>query len=142
MWKNTNGVYTADPRRVPEAFSIDSVKYDEALGLAYLGAQVFRIFVTLLYLLKSLSHRVISKPAGICNTQIRLLWFLAFDDIIPVYVRNIFNLAFEGTVVQGCCPTLKETAGTILVVSLWLMWCRDAHSSLGHHSHQGYHTSG
>ena len=42
MWKNTDGVYTADPRRVPEAFSIDSLKYDEALELAYFGAQVLR----------------------------------------------------------------------------------------------------
>ena len=33
MWKNTDGVYTADPRRVPEAFSIDSLKYDEAMEL-------------------------------------------------------------------------------------------------------------
>ena len=33
MWKNTDGVYTADPRRVPEAFSIGSLKYDEAMEL-------------------------------------------------------------------------------------------------------------
>ena len=32
------------------------------------------------------------------------------DDSIPVYVRNSFNPAFEGTVVQGRSPTLKETA--------------------------------
>ena len=31
------------------------------------------------------------------------------DDNIPVYVRNIFNPAFEGTVVQGRSPTLKDT---------------------------------
>jgi aspartokinase len=31
------------------------------------------------------------------------------DDSIPVYVRNIFNPSFEGTVVQGRSPTLKET---------------------------------
>ena len=33
MWKNVNGVYTADPRRVPEAFPIASLKYDEAIEL-------------------------------------------------------------------------------------------------------------
>ena len=32
------------------------------------------------------------------------------DDGIPVYVRNIFNPGFEGTVVKGRSPTLKETA--------------------------------
>ncbi|KAL3935513.1 MAG: hypothetical protein SGBAC_008986 [Bacillariaceae sp.] len=84
MWKNTNGVYTADPRRVPEAFSIDSLKYDEALELAYFGAQVL--------------HPSAMVPC--------------IDDSIPVYVRNIFNPTFEGTVVQGRSPTLKETASS------------------------------
>ena len=40
MWKNTDGVYTADPRRVPEAFPMASLTYDEAMELAYFGAQV------------------------------------------------------------------------------------------------------
>ena len=40
MWKNVNGVYTADPRRVPEAFPIERLKYDEAIELAFFGAQV------------------------------------------------------------------------------------------------------
>ena len=84
MWKNTNGVYTADPRRVPEAFSIDSLKYDEALELAYFGAQVL--------------HPSAMVPC--------------IDDAIPVYVRNIFNPAFEGTVVSGRSPTIKETEAT------------------------------
>jgi len=80
MWKNTDGVYTADPRRVPEAFSIASLKYDEALELAYFGAQVL--------------HPSAMVPC--------------IDDNIPVYVRNIFNPSFKGTVVQGRSPTLKE----------------------------------
>lgn len=82
MWKNTDGVYTADPRRVPEAFSIASLKYDEALELAYFGAQVL--------------HPSAMVPC--------------IDDNIPVYVRNIFNPSFKGTVVQGRSPTLKEKA--------------------------------
>ena len=32
------------------------------------------------------------------------------DDSIPVYVRNIFNPSFKGTVVQGRSPSLKERA--------------------------------
>jgi len=80
MWKNTDGVYTADPRRVPDAFSIPSLKYDEALELAYFGAQVL--------------HPSAMVPC--------------IDDNIPVYVRNIFNPSFKGTVVQGRSPSLKE----------------------------------
>ena len=80
MWKNTDGVYTADPRRVPEAFPIDSLKYDEAMELAYFGAQVL--------------HPSAMVPC--------------IDDNIPVYVRNIFNPSFEGTVIQGRSQTLKD----------------------------------
>ena len=81
MWKNTDGVYTADPRRVPEAFSIDSLKYDEAMELAYFGAQVL--------------HPSAMVPC--------------IDSNIPVYVRNIFNPDFQGTVIQGRCASLSET---------------------------------
>ena len=30
------------------------------------------------------------------------------DDNIPVYVRNIFNPSFAGTVIQGRSPTLED----------------------------------
>ena len=81
MWKNTDGVYTADPRRVPEAFPIASLKYDEAMELAYFGAQVL--------------HPSAMLPC--------------IDASIPVYVRNIFNPTFPGTVIEGRCATLSET---------------------------------
>ncbi|KAG7374578.1 bifunctional aspartokinase/homoserine dehydrogenase II [Nitzschia inconspicua] len=81
MWKNTDGVYTADPRRVPEAFPIASLKYDEAMELAYFGAQVL--------------HPSAMEPC--------------IDKKIPVYVRNIFNPDFEGTIIQGRCATLKDS---------------------------------
>jgi aspartokinase/homoserine dehydrogenase 1 len=84
MWKNTDGVYTADPRRVPEAFPIASLKYDEAMELAYFGAQVL--------------HPSAMVPC--------------IDDNIPVYVRNIFNPDFEGTVIQGRSPRLKDSYGS------------------------------
>lgn len=80
MWKNTDGVYTADPRRVPEAFSIPSLKYDEAMELAYFGAQVL--------------HPSAMVPC--------------IDNGIPVYIRNIFNRGFEGTVIKGRSGTLEE----------------------------------
>lgn len=85
--KNTNGVYTADPRRVPEAFSIASLKYDEAMELAYFGAQVL--------------HPSAMEPC--------------IESEIPVYVRNIFNPTFEGTVIQGRSLTLKDSYGSKIV---------------------------
>jgi len=82
MWKNTDGVYTADPRRVPEAFSIASLKYDEAMELAFFGAQVL--------------HPSAMVPC--------------IEGNIPVYVRNIFNQSFKGTVIQGRCASLEEAS--------------------------------
>ena len=84
MWKNTDGVYTADPRAVPEAFSIDSLKYDEASELSYFGAAVL--------------HPTAMVPL--------------MEENIPCDVRNIFNPAFAGTVIQGRSRTLRDVMST------------------------------
>lgn len=40
IWTDVDGVYSADPRRVPEARRLDALSYDEACELAYFGAKV------------------------------------------------------------------------------------------------------
>lgn len=40
IYTDVNGVYTADPRKIPSAKKLDSISYDEMLELATLGAQV------------------------------------------------------------------------------------------------------
>jgi aspartokinase/homoserine dehydrogenase 1 len=40
IWTDVSGVYSADPRRVPEAQIIPQVSYNEAIELAYFGAKV------------------------------------------------------------------------------------------------------
>ena len=40
IYTDVDGVYTADPRLVPEAQKLDEISYDEMLELATLGAQV------------------------------------------------------------------------------------------------------
>lgn len=80
MWKNVDGVYTADPRRVPEAFPIESLKYDEAIELAYFGAQVL--------------HPSAMMPC--------------IEGEIPIYVRNVFNPSHPGTVIAGRACSMSE----------------------------------
>jgi len=80
FWKNVDGVYTADPRRVPEAFPIVTCTYDEAMELAHFGAQVL--------------HPSAMLPC--------------IADEIPIYVRNVFNPAHPGTVIEGRSRTLSE----------------------------------
>ncbi|KAL1519090.1 hypothetical protein AB1Y20_003357 [Prymnesium parvum] len=84
MWKNVDGVYTADPRRVPEAFPIESLKYDEAIELAYFGAQVL--------------HPSAMMPC--------------IEGNIPIYVRNVFNPSHPGTVITGRACSMSEGAQT------------------------------
>jgi len=73
LWKNVDGVFTADPNAVPEAFCVEQLTYDEAIELAYFGGQVL--------------HPQAMLP---CMT-----------DGIPVFVRNIFNPPFPGTCISG-----------------------------------------
>ena len=40
IWTDVSGVYSADPRKVPEAQIIPEVSYTEAIELAYFGAKV------------------------------------------------------------------------------------------------------
>ncbi len=40
IWTDVEGIFSADPRVVPEAFSIPEVSFDEAMELAYFGAKV------------------------------------------------------------------------------------------------------
>lgn len=40
IYTDVDGVYTADPRKVPDARKLDAITYDEMLELATLGAQV------------------------------------------------------------------------------------------------------
>ncbi|GMO38685.1 MAG: lysine-sensitive aspartokinase 3 [Termitinemataceae bacterium] len=40
VWKDVDGILSADPRIVPNAHTVDAVSYEEAAELAYYGAQV------------------------------------------------------------------------------------------------------
>mmetsp|Transcript_39241 Transcript_39241/g.121649 ORF Transcript_39241/g.121649 Transcript_39241/m.121649 type:complete len:984 (+) Transcript_39241:416-3367(+) len=73
MWKNVDGVYTADPRLVPAAFPVARMTFDEAMELAYFGGQVL--------------HPSAMVPC--------------IEKRIPVLVRNVFNPAHPGTRVYG-----------------------------------------
>jgi len=81
VWKDVDGILSADPRLVPNAVPVDDVSYDEASELAYFGAQVL--------------HPIAMQPA------------MKYD--VPVRVKNSYNPQAEGTVIQkrtGPAPRL------------------------------------
>lgn len=69
LWTDVDGVLTADPRRVRNAFTLPSLSYAEATELSHFGAKVI--------------YPPTIQPA------------MAMD--IPLYIRNTFNPDFAGT---------------------------------------------
>lgn len=72
VWTDVNGMMTADPRKVPNAFTIHDISYAEAMELSHFGAKVI--------------YPPSLQPAFAAN--------------IPLLVLNTKNPAFEGTLVS------------------------------------------
>ncbi len=100
IYTDVEGVYTADPRKVPTALKLDEISYDEMLELASLGAQVLnnrsvelaKKFGIELEVLSSLTH----KPGTIVKEKPKmekiLISGVAKDtDIARISVTNIPN---------------------------------------------------
>jgi aspartokinase/homoserine dehydrogenase 1 len=73
IWTDVDGIYTADPNLVREAFVIESLSYQEALELAYFGAKVL--------------HPMTIAPV--------------VEQQIPIYIKNSFNPQKKGTCISG-----------------------------------------
>lgn len=71
IWTDVDGCLSADPRRVPGAYVIPNVSYNEASEMSYFGSKVI--------------HPKTMQPAISATPQ------------IPIYIRNTFNAKFPGT---------------------------------------------
>lgn len=71
IWTDVNGVYSADPRKVKDAQSLEMLSYNEAWELAYFGANVLHPRSTI----PAMRYR------------------------IPIVLRNIFDLSAKGSVI-------------------------------------------
>ncbi len=69
IWTDVDGVLSADPRLVPDAKVLEELSYNEAMELAYFGAEVL--------------HPAAMTPA--------------VKEGIPIYIRNTFNPSGSGT---------------------------------------------
>ncbi len=83
IYTDVDGVYTTDPRMVPEARKLDAITYDEMLELAHLGAQVL--------------HPRAVECAKLYN--------------IPIHVRSSFNHNL-GTIVKEVNDMEKDMVVT------------------------------
>ena len=71
IWTDVDGVMTADPRAVKEAFSLEKISYEEAMELSHFGAKVI--------------YPPTIQP--LLNNQ------------IPIYIKNTFRPDFKGTLI-------------------------------------------
>lgn len=72
IWTDVDGILTADPRKVADAFSLEGVTYEEAMEMSHFGAKVI--------------HPPTMKPA--------------MNKKIPIRIKNTFNPSFPGTVIS------------------------------------------
>ena len=72
IWKDVDGLMSADPKKIPNAIPVPHVTYNEARELAYFGAKIL--------------HPVSMIPAIQSN--------------IPVYIKNSYNPEHIGTVIS------------------------------------------
>ncbi len=77
IWTDVNGMMTADPRKVPRAFVVPTVSYEEAFELCHFGAKV--IYTPTL------------APA--------------MEKKIPIRILNTFNPSAAGTVISAGATT-------------------------------------
>jgi aspartokinase/homoserine dehydrogenase 1 len=93
IWSDVDGILTADPRKVPGAFRIDAITYEEAMELAHFGAKVL--------------HPPTVKPA--------------WEKGIPIIIKNTFNPASPGTLIDAGAPSPWPIRGVTSISSVTLV---------------------
>jgi len=81
VWKDVDGILTADPRIVKNAKPVQNLTYEEAAELAYFGAQVL--------------HPRAMQPCMKTST--------------PVIVKNSYNIEAPGTRIEQASTTAKKS---------------------------------
>jgi aspartokinase/homoserine dehydrogenase 1 len=76
IWTDVDGILSADPKLVKNAFRIDAISYEEAMELSHFGAKVL--------------HAPTIRPA--------------LEQGIPIVIRNTFNPSCPGTVICSRAP--------------------------------------
>jgi bifunctional aspartokinase / homoserine dehydrogenase 1 len=94
IWTDVDGIFSADPRLVPEAFALPEVSFEEAMELSYFGAKVL--------------HPKTIAPAR--------------ERGIPVRVCNTFRPECPGTIVRdGASPAPHAVRGISFLADLALI---------------------
>ncbi|MEM6805971.1 MAG: bifunctional aspartate kinase/homoserine dehydrogenase I, partial [Bacteroidota bacterium] len=89
IWTDVDGVLTADPRKVAQAFPVASMSYEEALEMSHFGAKVI-------------------YPPTIMP---------ALEKEIPIRIKNSFNPGADGTLISNDPDPYETTVKGITSIS-------------------------
>ena len=98
IYTDVDGVYTADPRKVPDARKIDEITFDEMLELASLGAQVLHNRSVEMAKRYNMNIEVLSSFTGAPGTMVKE----AVKKVEKTYIsgvaqdKNVARLAIVG----------------------------------------------
>jgi bifunctional aspartokinase / homoserine dehydrogenase 1 len=90
IWTDVDGIFSADPRKVPKAVLLDQMTYTEALELSYFGAKV-------------LHHQSIQP---------------VMSRGIPLWIRNTFNPTCLGTKITTSSALTSSASSSVKGFSL------------------------
>jgi aspartokinase/homoserine dehydrogenase 1 len=94
IWTDVDGILTADPKKVENAFPIKAVTYEEAMELSHFGAKVI--------------YPPTMQPA--------------LEKKIKMVIKNTFNPKFKGTLVLGRQPNIAfSVKGTSSIDDITLL---------------------
>jgi aspartokinase/homoserine dehydrogenase 1 len=93
IWTDVDGIFSADPRLVPEAIVLEDISYSEAAELAYFGAKVI--------------HPATMGPAMAKG--------------IPIWIRNTFNPNHCGTKILKTTLSARTIAGLSVIDDVALL---------------------
>jgi aspartate kinase len=101
IWKEVDGIFTADPRKVPTARLLSIISPDEAAELTYYGSEVIHPFAMEQV---CLDFRVLVRFTQLYPKAIRKR--------IPIRIKNVDNPRGGGTVIhpdpEGDAPSVQQ----------------------------------
>lgn len=118
IWKEVDGIFTADPRKVPEARLLDQITPDEAAELTYYGSEVIHPFTMDQVIRAHIPIRIknVMKPKG------------AGTKVFPAIENSGQSVSASARDHRG--PTAITSKGNIIVLNIISNRTRQSHGFL------------
>lgn len=125
IWKDVDGIYTADPRRVRSAFPIPMLSYESALELAYFGASVLhpRAIAPVMSAKIPVTIKNFNKPeqpgTTICANADKLSTpvqgLTSIEDIAVITIEGSGMIGVSGTAARVFSTLQQDNISVILI---------------------------